>query len=266
MERELSLKYKNLLAAVRRYDRVGVACSGGVDSTLLAYACCEALGADRVVVCFADSCLLSGDVRTGISELISRVLPEQVTFLRIPIDNLGDEVFTRNDANRCYVCKKSIYTSILSNLNRLGISTLCDGTNCDDLDEDRPGLRAIEELQILTPLVDAGYTKNDIRKTASDIGLPNAALPSNSCLATRLEPNRSITDQKLREVERHEQFLTERGFSGCRVRPRGDSVILEIQSNDFDGLANPDERNSINSYFQQNGYTTVLIKLSGRSN
>lgn len=265
MDPALKIKYTRLLDYIKQFDRVGVACSGGVDSTLLAYACCEALGADRVVICFAESCLLTDDVKSNISQIISRELPTNATFVKINIDSLADEDFIRNDENRCYICKKRIYTALLSHLNQYGIEQLCDGTNCDDLVKDRPGLKAIDELNVITPLVEAGFRKKDVRKTAAGLGLANAYLPSNSCLATRIESHRNITDRVLREIESHERFLTKRGFAGCRVRPRENMVIIEVQSRDLNTLVKPEERNAINSYFQRNGYKSVVIELSGRS-
>ena len=265
MEHELQDKYTLLLTYIRQFHRVGVACSGGVDSTLLAYACCEALGADRVVVLFADSCLLSADVRSNISHIVQQQLPDKVTFEKIHIDGLTDKEFIRNDANRCYICKRKIYSALFSRLKELDIIHLCDGTNCDDLGQDRPGLKAIEELNVLTPLVHAGYHKADVRNTAADLGLSNARQPSNSCLATRIEPLTAITDTRLREIESLESFLIGRGYTGCRVRPRGKMIILEVRANDLVRITVPAERQAIISYFQQNGYNSVVIDLSGRS-
>lgn len=265
MEPELKEKYTRLLDYIRSFDRVGVACSGGVDSTLLAYACCEALGPERVVVLFADSCLLAEEIRTNISEFIKRELPAQVTFAKIIIDSLSEDDFVRNDKNRCYVCKKRIYTALLAHLQESDIEYLMDGTNCDDLGQDRPGLKAIKEMHILTPLVEAGYRKTDVRNTAAALGLANAHLPSNSCLATRIDTHTSITDKRLREIEKLERFLQQRGYEGCRVRPRGNHAIIEVQTSDLDKITNSHERSLIISCFQQNGYHSVTIELSGRS-
>lgn len=265
MKRELKDKYTFLLNYIRQFDRIGVACSGGVDSTLLAYACWEALGADRVVLLFANSCLLAADVRTNISRIVRDTLPGQVAFERIDLDTLMDQNFTRNDENRCYVCKKRIYNALFSRLKERDIVHLCDGTNCDDLEQDRPGLKAIKELEVLTPLVEAGYRKSDVRNTAAALGLENAHLPANSCLATRIEPLTTITEAKLREIESLELFLQKRGYDGCRVRPREKMVILEVRSTDLVRITSPHERQAIISYFQQNGYSSVVIELSGRS-
>jgi len=260
-------KYRRLLDLIKGYgsDRVGVACSGGVDSTLLAFACCDAIGAERVVVCFAESCLLSEKLRDGIEGFIRDELPPGITFIKVRIDSLGDKAFTRNDSSRCYICKKRIYTALFSHLTEFGIQRLCDGTNCDDLKKDRPGLRAIRELGVVTPLVDAGFHKSDVRAMAATLGLGNADLPSNSCLATRIESLQPITDRALREIERHECFLIDRGYEGCRVRPRVTMVLIEVQGKDLNRLIKPEERSKIISYFQQNGYKSILIDICERS-
>ncbi|MCG6930045.1 MAG: ATP-dependent sacrificial sulfur transferase LarE [Desulfofustis sp.] len=265
MEQHLKDKYQQLLANLRRFKRIGVACSGGVDSTLLAYACCEALGPDRVVVLFADSCLLAADAGANVSRLVLRELPARVRFETIAIDALAEEEFTRNDETRCYLCKRRIYAALFSRLKELGIEHLCDGTNCDDLGQDRPGLKAIAEMRVVTPLVEAGYRKTDVRETAAAIGLPNARQPSNSCLATRIEANKTITDAGLREIESLERFLHDRGFAGCRVRPREQLIILEVRAADLARITDPLERQAIVSFFQQNGFSSVVVDLSGRS-
>jgi len=117
---------------------------------------------------------------------------------------------------------------------------------------------------LLSPLVEAGFTKSDIRTAASEFGLGNASLPSNSCLATRIETNTTIIDTRLREIEVLESFLINRGYQGCRVRPRSNKVIIEIQQGDFPKISQTGEREAITSYFQDNGYPRVLLELGGR--
>lgn len=264
MNRSLQLKLEQLITYLQRFERVGVACSGGVDSTVLAHACIEALGFGRVVAMFADSALLSGELRGSVEAFLKNELGADLRFTSVAVDPFSHAEFCRNSRKRCYICKTHIYRSFLDHLGSIGIDVLLDGTNCDDLGEDRPGLLALKELGIITPLVAAGFSKSDVREAAAQWGLSNARLPSNSCLATRLEPNTEISDTGLREIEKHESFLHRHGFQGCRVRTRTGQVIIEVLSEDVSRLSKDTERNRIVDYFQENGYRRVLLDLAGR--
>ena len=260
----LPQKLERLIEYLQTFDRVGVACSGGVDSTVVAYACKEALGYDRFVVIFADSPLLSSEVRSSVESFLKDELGADLNFKRIAVDPFREPELCRNSIERCYICKTHIYQHFLDHLDTEGIKVLLDGTNCDDLGEDRPGLRALKELGIITPLVKAGLSKSDVRELAAGWGLGNAALPSNSCLATRLEPDSEISDEKLRLIETFESFLQLQGYQGCRVRARDGRVIIEVLSEDLNRIMEETERNRIVAYFRGNGYSSVVLDLAGR--
>ena len=265
MVENITDKYRDLVAQLSTFNSIGVAYSGGVDSTLVSWAACEAIGPGRVVLLHGASPLLPPAVTNAAQELIRRQFSKDVSFRILTFDPLLDERFIRNDASRCYVCKRLIYTQLLQACDEDGLEVLLDGTNCDDLADDRPGHQAIAELGIKTPLVQAGFTKAEIRKTAAALGLVNAELPSNSCLATRLRRDTAIDRELLQGVDAMESFLHDRGFSGCRVRPRGDQVLLEIRESDFSSLADRNQRNDIVKYFNSRGYAAILLDLQGRS-
>jgi uncharacterized protein len=264
MNQTLQFKIERLISYLKRFDRVGVACSGGVDSTVLTHACIEALGIDQVVVLFADSPLLSNELRGSVETFLKNELGTGLKFMSIAVDPFSHPDFCGNSRNRCYICKTHIYQCFLEYLDSEGVDVLFDGTNRDDLGEDRPGLKALRELGIITPLVEAGFCKNDVREAAAHWGLGNARLPSNSCLATRLEPHTEINDTRLREIEKLESFLHRLGYQGCRVRTRMGKVIIEILRADLSRLLDEPERNRIVAYFQENGYSRVLLDLIGR--
>lgn len=264
MDTDLQGKFDDLLDHLGSYQKVGVACSGGVDSTFLAHACCRALGPDNVIILFGDSKLQSSELRSTIEERLAKDLGPDVQVRKIEVDPFSQAAFVKNARNRCYVCKKHIYAEFLDYLSSLEISVLFDGTNRDDLQDERPGLKAIEELGIVSPLVTAGFHKEDIRRAAQALGLACADLPSNSCLATRIETDTAIDDQHLRAIEAMESYLHDRGYHGCRVRPRSNKVFIELLAEDIEKIAKLQERSSIIAYFQENGYDVVMLELGGR--
>lgn len=257
-------KYQELLDLLRTLPKLAVAYSGGVDSTLLCQAACTAKSPEQVLILLATSCLLSRQTITAAEELAISFFPASGRFHRVHIDPLADQAFTANDRQRCYLCKSMIYDRFLAEMHRLDFSTLVDGTNLDDLEQSRPGLRALQERGIRMPLVEIGFTKSDIREAARRVGLPNAELPSNSCLATRIATGTAVSRERLNEIEVWEDEVGSAGFPGCRVRPRGEFVYLEVQEAHWERLADPAVRNRIAAYFQAKGFVTVAVDLVGR--
>ena len=264
MNEQLRSKYDDLIRSLSAYRKVGVACSGGVDSTFLAYACVQALGPDKVIILFGDSALQSNDLRHTIEDRLASEVGETVQILKVSVDPFSQAAFVKNRRDRCYICKTHIFQEFLEVLSSFETDVLLDGTNCDDLQDDRPGLKALEELGIISPLVEAGFHKVEIRHAAESFGLACADLPSNSCLATRIETDNAIEEEKLRAIEAMEGFLHRCGYHGCRVRPRGNKVIVEILSEDIARIAEIPERVKIIAYFQDHGYDAVLLNLEGR--
>lgn len=265
MDRDIQLKYDSLAGHLRAFERVGVACSGGIDSTFLAYACVQSLGPENVIILFGDSKLQAQTLRHTIEKRLSKELGMGVAVKKIPVDPFSQAAFVKNTKERCYLCKKHVYRQFLDYLHGLGIEVLLDGTNCDDLREDRPGLKALEELQVIKPLVQAGFHKHEIRLAAAEIGISYANLPSNSCLATRIEPHHDIGEDLLRSIEEMESFLHGRGYHGCRVRPRGETVVVEVIAEELERITSARERLEIIEYFKLHGHHVVLLDLKGRT-
>ncbi|MBT8330044.1 MAG: ATP-dependent sacrificial sulfur transferase LarE [Desulfofustis sp.] len=264
MDKQLTRKYDDLIDYLNGFQKVGVACSGGVDSTFLAHACVHALGPEKVIILFGDSKLQSSELRRSIEERLVSELGKAVQVKKVAVDPFSHASFVKNRRDRCYICKKQVYLEFLDELTSLKVDVLLDGTNCDDLQDDRPGLKALEELGIVSPLVKTGFHKEEIRRVAQSLGLRCADLPSNSCLATRIETNSEIDEELLRSIEAMEGFLHRCGYHGCRVRPRGSKVFVEILSGDIGRIAEPSERKKIITYFQEYGYDVVLLDLQGR--
>lgn len=257
-------KLGKLVALLQQYEKIAVAFSGGVDSTLMLHAAISALGQERVVALYALSTLNSAETIAGTRAVFSRNFPKEAVLREIEVFPLRWQEFVLNTWERCYVCKKQMYTALLASMDAEGCIILADGTNVDDLQEERPGLKAIREMQVRTPLVDVGLTKKDIRKIAKSIGLSNFDLPSNSCLATRIQQDKPIDEKTLRIIESAENFLHERGFFGCRVRIGDTSLLIEVQEKDFAAFVESGNRAAVRSYFQALKIGPVMLSLAGR--
>lgn len=260
----LEKKAVRLKELVRQFPKVAVAFSGGVDSSLLLYIACDTLGVDNVVALQAVSCLSSQRVLTHAENIIEEYPSGKISYRQVELFPLMWKEFVVNNENRCYFCKKRIYTSLKMEMEKGGCHALLDGTNIDDLKDHRPGLRAINELGIHTPLLDAGINKTEIRSLAKSLGLSNHALPSNSCLATRIARDTPITEQHLVMIADAELFLENMGFSGCRVRPMGETVCLEVGAADIEKIAKNSYRIPIVHYFQNLRFEKVVVDLKGR--
>lgn len=260
----LENKYLELKNILQGFESVAVAFSGGVDSTFLVHAAVESLGSSKVTAYFADSRLVAESARGNVLCIYERHFKDTVRFKRIELDPLSWKEFTANRKDRCYLCKKNIFSLFLREMQRSGEAVLLDGTNKDDLGCDRPGFSAIQELGVQSPLATAGLTKSDIRKLAKEAGLENYDLPSNSCLATRVATGAPLTVELLEVIDKAERFLSEKGFFGCRVRPLGERTIIEVMEKDVGKAVIFTSRKEICSYFNSLGLSGPALDLMGR--
>ncbi len=259
-----SKKFARLITSIQQYDRVAVAYSGGVDSTLLLYAAKTALGPGKVVAFTILSSLSPSYAVEKWRSVFLEHFSGEVEHKEINTDPLAWQEFVENGSKRCYFCKKHMYSLLKDSMKGEDCYILFDGTNTDDMKEDRPGLKAIRELDIKTPLFDVDLSKDEIRKIAKEIGLSNYDLPSNSCLATRIPTTRIIDKKILKRINRAETFLLEIGFSGCRVRPIGSYAIIEVQAADVDKISQLLIRNKITSYFNSLSFYDVALSFTQR--
>lgn len=257
-------KIKILEQQLLKYERIAVAFSGGIDSTFLLYFVVKTLGGENAS---AYSCISDVNSDKGVSTMrnvYNKHFAEKIFLREVPLYPLRWKEFVSNSDKRCYYCKKRMYSTLLEEVHKDSFYILADGTNVDDLKGGRPGLRAIRELQIHTPLVDAGLTKQEIRKVAKELGLINHDLASNSCLATRIKEGTMITLDGLKLVEKAEAYLHKLGFEGCRVKIDGANALIEVQRGDFERFAQDEIRSGVVHTFNHLGLKVVSLSLRGR--
>ncbi|MDG4476556.1 ATP-dependent sacrificial sulfur transferase LarE [Thiovibrio frasassiensis] len=261
MESSLPGKYRELQKLFSQHKKVAIAFSGGVDSTFLLHAACATLGPSLVHAFHATSELLPY-LET---ERVERVIQEQgCVFHPIPIKPLTWPDFVANGDDRCYHCKKKIYQTFLVDPSFPVASALFDGTNHDDLDQDRPGLQAVVELSVQTPLADLGFSKKEIRLLSRELSLSTWDAPASSCLATRISQGEPLSREKILLVAQCEAVLQRKGFMGVRVRLSGDTATIFVLKKDLPGIEDKCVYSGIKRDFLSLGLHKVSINQQGR--
>lgn len=255
----IAAKKKRLMAILAACDRLAVAFSGGVDSTLLLAVAREALG-DRVTAVTVDSPL---HARREIREALQTAQALGVRHAVVPLSDVAPPELIANPPDRCYLCKKFIFAAIIRTAASMGVARVAHGANLDDLGDYRPGQRAAEELGVLAPLVDAGLAKADIRALARRMRLPTWNKPAMACLASRIPYGRPLTPEVLRMVESAEEALQNLGFDGCRVRHHGPVARIEVARRDLKKAMHPTLRAEILERLKTIGFEHVAVDLEG---
>jgi len=234
-----------------------VAFSGGVDSALLA-ALARAILPDKSSCVFIDSPLMPRSARVE-AERVARDLDLSLEVIAVPL--LQNEMVWKNPVDRCYYCKKQIAGILKQRAGGLGVAFVADGSNMSDLEEYRPGFRAMTEEGIVHPFIEAGMTKQEIRNLAKKSEYSFWDKPSASCLASRLPYGEDITEKKLGMIERAEGYLKENGFSQMRVRMHGAVARIELNNNDMARIFRI--RKELVRVFKQIGFSYVTFDLEG---
>ncbi|MCR5273446.1 MAG: ATP-dependent sacrificial sulfur transferase LarE [Lachnospiraceae bacterium] len=256
---ELHLKHEALKNLLKELGQVAVAYSNGVDSTFLLKVAHDVLGRNAIAVTVASNAFPGAENKEA-SDFCAR---EKIEHVLISVDVTNTEAFKKNPPDRCYHCKKNIFTSIINAAKERGIDTIVDGSNKDDEGDYRPGIRALKELGIKSPLKAVGLTKNEIRSLSKELGLSTWSKPAYACLATRFPYGDAITKEKLGMVERAEAFLINKGFLQMRVRIHGMTARIEVLPEDFDKFLDDRFREEIYKAFKDIGFEYVSLDLKG---
>ena len=252
-------KLELLKESLRNLGSLAVGFSGGVDSAFLLTIAAEVLGEKAIAVTGADASFPERELEEatrfcnerGIRQIICRV------------DPLKDEGYRHNSPDRCYFCKRRIFSEIKRIAEENGIAYAAEGSNMDDLGDYRPGLRAVEELGVKSPLREAGLYKSEIRLLSKEMGLPTWSKPAYACLASRFVYGEEITEEKLHMIDAAEQFLIEHGFFEERVRMHGMLARIEVPEKDIARLASDAFRSLIVEEFKRIGFRFVSLDLGG---
>jgi len=255
---EIDRKLDRLRKLVRSYGSAAVAFSGGMDSTLVTKIARDELA--ETVAVTVDSPMYPRSELAKARDVAKRIGIEHVV---IKTDPLKESHFTANPPDRCYLCKLDDLRQIRGLAQERGLDHVLDGSNRDDRNDYRPGLRAKEEMRVKSPLEEAGLTKADVKAISRKLRLPTASKSPSPCLASRIPYGETITIEKLRMVEEAEEFLRAKGFDDVRVRIHGQSARIEVASKDIPRLANPGTRISVTRKLKSLGFTYVSLDMEG---
>ena len=250
-------KLEDLKKRIAEKEKLLVAYSGGVDSSLLAKVARDVLGDGTLAVILDSETMPRSELLQAMALAKSQGLNCQVTEFSI----LADEQFLQNPANRCYICKKKSAAVLKSVAAEKGISCIADGVNLSDYGDYRPGIAACNEEGIWHPFVDAHITKEDIRILAHSLNLPVWNKPSSACLSSRIPYGEPITPENLRMAEEAEEYLKSRGFGQLRVRVHGRMARIELLKQDMAGAI--EESDGIARMLKSIGFDYVALDLQG---
>ncbi|MCK8816127.1 ATP-dependent sacrificial sulfur transferase LarE [Natroniella sulfidigena] len=255
----LDQKYQKLQNIITELGSVVIAFSGGVDSTFLSKVCKDVLGDNAVAVTARSSTYPEREFKEA-KELAEEIGIEQVVIISEETEVDG---FANNPPDRCYYCKHELFSKVEEVAKERNIKYVLDGSNYDDLQDFRPGMKAAEELEVVSPLKEAELTKDDIRELSKRLGLPTWNKPAFACLSSRFPYGEEINEEKLSMVEQAEDYLIELGFKQFRVRHHEQIARIEVAPEERKKFFELEVMDQISAKLKEIGFTYVTLDLAG---
>jgi len=245
---------------IQQYDKVAVAFSGGVDSSFLLRAACEAIGKENVLAITLKAAV---NPEREVAEAVELAEQAGARHIVIPVDVMSIPGFAENPPDRCYICKTAIFERIIAEAHSHAIDVIFDGTNADDENDYRPGMKALRELGVISPLKACGLGKKEIRQHSMEMGIGTWDKPSMACLASRVPYNEPITEEKLRLVGRAEGLMQVMGFRQFRVRCHGNIARVEIAPEEMTKALDMAVLKKISDELKDMGFQYVTLDMQG---
>jgi pyridinium-3,5-biscarboxylic acid mononucleotide sulfurtransferase len=255
----MDAKFERLNSLLREQDGLLVAFSAGVDSTFLLKVAHMVLGEQAIALTASSPTAPPGEVEAA-KEFANSLGCRHIV---LESHEMSNPLFAQNPVNRCFFCKDELYRICRGEADKLGIQTIVDGTNLDDLKDHRPGLQAANQWGVRHPLVEAEMTKADIRRYSRELALPTWEKPSSPCLSSRFPYGTEINLERLKKVADCEVFMKELHFREFRVRYHGDLARIEVAQNEIDRLFEKAIRDAVVKRFKEIGFNYVTIDLQG---
>jgi uncharacterized protein len=253
-------KLRWLQNLIKSLNKVVVAYSGGLDSSVLLKVALGVLGSKSVLAVTSNS-VIHPPAQIQRAQKIAKKLG--VKHILINTNELAAEEFARNDEKRCYVCKKKLYTKVQEIAKEYAFSSIIDGTNADDVKEQRPGSEVLAELGIVVPLANAGLGNKEVKLLAQEFSLPFPP-QKEYCLASRFSYGIRITEKEIKKIIELESWLRENGFKGAIVRYHSDKLArIKVKLDSLSGIANPERRGEILKKFRERSFKSVALDLEG---
>jgi len=256
----LEKKYNSLRQILKKLGKVVVAYSGGVDSTFLLKVAVDTIGSENVLACIGISPSLA---KSQYKQAIECAKIIGATVQEVEMDEISDSNYTANEADRCFHCKSHLYKLLKRIAQEEDYEHVICGSNLDDKDDFRPGNKAAEVFGVSSPLMEAKMTKSDIRRLSRRMGLPTADVPASPCLASRLSYGLGITEHRLKQIEKAEDFLRGLGFVEFRVRHHEQIARIEVKPEDIARIATEPVRSKVVKKLKSLGFKFVTVDLQG---